>query len=210
MINFSSWKGGFLGQNLNTRFLAHFKAVGNFKNCQRPRMECVECWRANHVSHSYHEYVIGRLRGGSGALHETFDLMANSMSLHIWKTACPILWACYHRLVHFVSLAFQIWCLVNWMWTSCGCRCLKAVTRFKSYEFLVQVDSNSNDLYTLCPQLQNAIAQRGLILVGWYHSHPTYQPDPSIQDISNQLKYQSILQHEGAPYGPCLGIIVCK
>lgn len=58
--------------------------------------------------------------------------------------------------------------------------------------------------------MRNAIAQRGLILVGWYHSHPSYQPDPSVQDIHNQLKYQSILQQENAPYGPCLGIIVCK
>ena len=58
--------------------------------------------------------------------------------------------------------------------------------------------------------MRNAIAQRGLILVGWYHSHPSYQPDPSVQDIHNQLKYQSILQQENTPYGPCLGIIVCK
>lgn len=57
-------------------------------------------------------------------------------------------------------------------------------------------------------EIRNAISQRGLVLVGWYHSHPSYQPDPSVQDIANQLKYQSILQHENAPYGPCLGIIV--
>ena len=59
-------------------------------------------------------------------------------------------------------------------------------------------------------QLRNAIAQRGLVLVGWYHSHPSYQPDPSVQDIHNQLKYQSLLQQENESYGPCLGIIVCK
>ena len=59
-------------------------------------------------------------------------------------------------------------------------------------------------------QVRNAIAQRGLFLVGWYHSHPSYQPDPSLQDIQNQLNYQSILQQENAPYGACLGIIVCK
>lgn len=57
-------------------------------------------------------------------------------------------------------------------------------------------------------EVRNAIAQRGLILVGWYHSHPSYQPDPSLQDIQNQLRYQSILQHENTSYGPCLGIIV--
>ena len=58
--------------------------------------------------------------------------------------------------------------------------------------------------------MRNAIAQRGLVLVGWYHSHPSYQPDPSLQDIQNQLKYQKILQHETSSYGPCLGMIVCK
>lgn len=57
-------------------------------------------------------------------------------------------------------------------------------------------------------EVRNAIAQRGLVLVGWYHSHPSYQCDPSLQDIQNQLNYQSILQQENAPYGPCLGIIV--
>ncbi|XP_068689234.1 MPN domain-containing protein-like [Montipora foliosa] len=57
-------------------------------------------------------------------------------------------------------------------------------------------------------EIRNAIAQRGLVLVGWYHSHPSYQPDPSLQDIQNHLKYQSILQQDNAPYGPCLGIIV--
>ncbi|XP_068726226.1 MPN domain-containing protein-like [Montipora capricornis] len=57
-------------------------------------------------------------------------------------------------------------------------------------------------------EIRNAISQRGLVLVGWYHSHPSYQPDPSLQDIQNQLKYQSILQQDNAPYGPCLGIIV--
>lgn len=57
-------------------------------------------------------------------------------------------------------------------------------------------------------EVRNAIAQRGLVLVGWYHSHPSYQPDPSLQDIQNQLKYQKILQPETSSYGPCLGMIV--
>ncbi|XP_027049465.1 MPN domain-containing protein-like [Pocillopora damicornis] len=73
------------------------------------------------------------------------------------------------------------------------CRC-----RFADKENALKVEE----------EVRNAIAQRGLFLVGWYHSHPSYQPDPSLQDIQNQLNYQSILQQENAPYGACLGIIV--
>jgi proteasome lid subunit RPN8/RPN11 len=32
--------------------------------------------------------------------------------------------------------------------------------------------------------------KRGLNVVGWYHSHPTFEPDPSIRDIENQASYQ--------------------
>ncbi|RMX54484.1 hypothetical protein pdam_00021668 [Pocillopora damicornis] len=69
------------------------------------------------------------------------------------------------------------------------CRC-----RFADKENALKVEE----------EVRNAIAQRGLFLVGWYHSHPSYQPDPSLQDIQNQLNYQSILQQENAPYGACL------
>lgn len=29
-------------------------------------------------------------------------------------------------------------------------------------------------------------------VVGWYHSHPTFNPNPSIRDIETQLKFQVI------------------
>lgn len=32
--------------------------------------------------------------------------------------------------------------------------------------------------------------QKGLHVVGWYHSHPTFEPEPSIRDIENQTSYQ--------------------
>lgn len=35
--------------------------------------------------------------------------------------------------------------------------------------------------------------QKGLHVVGWYHSHPTFEPEPSIRDIENQTSYQVIL-----------------
>ena len=33
-------------------------------------------------------------------------------------------------------------------------------------------------------------AQKGLTTVGWYHSHPTFDPNPSVRDIENQTAYQ--------------------
>ena len=51
---------------------------------------------------------------------------------------------------------------------------------------------------------------RGLTLVGWYHSHPTYQPDPSVRDIAAQQHYQTCMKVEKTSYEPCVGFIVCK
>ena len=30
----------------------------------------------------------------------------------------------------------------------------------------------------------------GMQVVGWYHSHPTFSPDPSVRDIETQQKFQ--------------------
>ena len=32
--------------------------------------------------------------------------------------------------------------------------------------------------------------RQGYLTVGWYHSHPTFVPDPSVRDIENQSVYQ--------------------
>jgi proteasome lid subunit RPN8/RPN11 len=34
-------------------------------------------------------------------------------------------------------------------------------------------------------------SERGFSVVGWYHSHPTFEPTPSIRDIENQVNYQA-------------------
>ena len=39
-----------------------------------------------------------------------------------------------------------------------------------------------------------AIANHGMSVVGWYHSHPDFQPNPSITDIENQASYQQLFQ----------------
>ena len=40
----------------------------------------------------------------------------------------------------------------------------------------------------------DAIIRHGMTVVGWYHSHPTFQPDPSVTDIENQGNYQQLFQ----------------
>lgn len=41
---------------------------------------------------------------------------------------------------------------------------------------------------------RDAIVNHGMMVVGWYHSHPTFQPDPSVTDIENQGNYQRLFQ----------------
>ena len=40
----------------------------------------------------------------------------------------------------------------------------------------------------------DAIVRHGMTVVGWYHSHPRFQPDPSVTDIENQGNYQNLFQ----------------
>ena len=45
-----------------------------------------------------------------------------------------------------------------------------------------------------------------MCLVGWYHSHPTFEPIPSKRDIENQSAYQSLFRAEDGSE-PFIGII---
>ena len=40
----------------------------------------------------------------------------------------------------------------------------------------------------------NAIQRSGMTVVGWYHSHPLFQPSPSVCDINNQSNYQNMFE----------------
>ena len=40
------------------------------------------------------------------------------------------------------------------------------------------------------PQASEELAHGGLAVVGWYHSHPTFAPIPSVRDIETQAKFQ--------------------
>ncbi|KAI7896098.1 uncharacterized protein EV154DRAFT_280361 [Mucor mucedo] len=51
-------------------------------------------------------------------------------------------------------------------------------------------------------------SERGLDVVGWYHSHPTFEPHPSIRDIENQTSYQTLFRKEDTGDEPFIGVIV--
>ncbi|KAI8150018.1 hypothetical protein BJV82DRAFT_6835 [Fennellomyces sp. T-0311] len=51
-------------------------------------------------------------------------------------------------------------------------------------------------------------AQKGLSVVGWYHSHPTFEPNPSIRDIQYQCLYQTLFRDETTGVEPFIGVIV--
>ncbi|OWZ16516.1 Metalloprotease [Phytophthora megakarya] len=43
-------------------------------------------------------------------------------------------------------------------------------------------------------ELRGIIENAQLEVVGWYHSHPAFAPDPSVRDIENQTSYQQLFQ----------------
>jgi len=54
---------------------------------------------------------------------------------------------------------------------------------------------------------QNMRAKQ-LTLVGWYHSHPFSQCDPTLHDIDCQMSYQLKMRGSGSMYQPCLAFIL--
>lgn len=66
-------------------------------------------------------------------------------------------------------------------------------------------------------ELRSIIENAHLEVVGWYHSHPAFAPDPSVRDIENQTSYQQLFQRpnfgkgedkEERPSEPFVGLIV--
>uniref|UniRef100_A0A674H2V2 Myb-like, SWIRM and MPN domain-containing protein 1 n=1 Tax=Taeniopygia guttata TaxID=59729 RepID=A0A674H2V2_TAEGU len=54
-------------------------------------------------------------------------------------------------------------------------------------------------------QASESLAARGFQVIGWYHSHPAFEPSPSIRDIDTQAKYQSYFSRGGAMF---IGMII--
>ncbi|KAE9040248.1 hypothetical protein PR001_g4807 [Phytophthora rubi] len=62
-------------------------------------------------------------------------------------------------------------------------------------------------------ELRGIIENAQLEVVGWYHSHPAFAPDPSVRDIENQTSYQQLFQRpctskDKQPSEPFVGLIV--
>eukprot|EP00948_MAST-09A_sp_MAST-9A-sp1_P003523 g3523.t1 len=53
---------------------------------------------------------------------------------------------------------------------------------------LVNVEMDPSSEITV----REIINAQGLKCVGWYHSHPTFCPDPSVRDVQNQTSYQHL------------------
>ncbi|KAJ1959310.1 hypothetical protein IWQ62_004661 [Dispira parvispora] len=57
-------------------------------------------------------------------------------------------------------------------------------------------------------EVRQAILDRDLQVVGWYHSHPCFLPDPSLVDLENQCNYQSLFANQTTRAEPFVGAIV--
>ena len=53
------------------------------------------------------------------------------------------------------------------------------------------------------------MAEKGLELVGWYHSHPFSEPKPSQSDVLAQRSYQEALRRDTMEE-PCVGFIISE
>ncbi|KAM9384104.1 histone H2A deubiquitinase MYSM1 isoform 2-T2 [Pholidichthys leucotaenia] len=51
----------------------------------------------------------------------------------------------------------------------------------------------------------DVLSSLGLSVVGWYHSHPSFHPNPSVRDIDTQDQFQNYFSRGGAPF---IGMIV--
>ncbi|XP_077441271.1 histone H2A deubiquitinase MYSM1 [Vanacampus margaritifer] len=54
-------------------------------------------------------------------------------------------------------------------------------------------------------QACDMLSSLGFSVVGWYHSHPSFHPNPSVRDINTQDQFQSYFSRGGAPF---IGMIV--
>ena len=53
--------------------------------------------------------------------------------------------------------------------------------------------------------MRQAIEGRQMQVVGWYHSHPVFAPQPSIRDVQNQTNYQYLFHDPSVNLMPFVG-----
>lgn len=62
-------------------------------------------------------------------------------------------------------------------------------------------------------ETRQRIEEKNMTVVGWYHSHPMFAPDPSIVDLENQQNYQTLCrekcgENESQTVEPFVGAII--
>ncbi|KAG0045017.1 hypothetical protein BGZ83_009735 [Gryganskiella cystojenkinii] len=57
-------------------------------------------------------------------------------------------------------------------------------------------------------EARSFFSSKGFVVVGWYHSHPTFEPNPSIRDIENQSEHQAMFRRHELGVEPFVGVIV--
>jgi hypothetical protein len=57
-------------------------------------------------------------------------------------------------------------------------------------------------------QAQLYFSNLSLNIAGWYHSHPTFDPNPSIRDLGTQSDHQRLFKRESDGIEPFVGAIV--
>ena len=57
-------------------------------------------------------------------------------------------------------------------------------------------------------ELKAQVEAENMKVVGWYHSHPVFEPTPSGVDIDNQLNYQNLFRDATSGTEPFVGFIV--
>jgi proteasome lid subunit RPN8/RPN11 len=67
-------------------------------------------------------------------------------------------------------------------------------------------DVEMDPIAELC--VREVISNYNLDVVGWYHSHPLFRPDPSTTDILNQYQYQQLFKHHSYDSEPFVGLII--
>lgn len=69
------------------------------------------------------------------------------------------------------------------------------------------IENNGSTDVEMDPEAEYKARQQaermGLQILGWYHSHPRFKPNPSVIDIFNQQQYQSVMKDQ-----PFLGLII--
>eukprot|EP01038_Epipyxis_sp_PR26KG_P006550 gene6550-8997_t len=75
-----------------------------------------------------------------------------------------------------------------------------------------RVEDNGSTDVELDPEAEFMVRETifglGMQVVGWYHSHPLFKPNPSVVDIHNQRQYQSLMADPNTLLEPFVGLIV--